>query len=442
MEVPSIHTLQELQVLPRIGGEPSVLDMLNKAHTYSGRDQTRKLLSSPLATLSQIQQRQELIQFSVANLARLEVIIPSGYLTAAQHHLDSDLAWNSAKTWHRRYRLALWFRWFRPHDFHRLQSGTAALQSVLKTIDQKTAWWRDSDQLPHELHQSARVLQTFFDHARTTLTTALDRTSVIEVDFFLRHRHVDQVKEVLAVFYRLDAYCGIARFLQTADWNYPSFVQTQEPTFCVTAMRHPLLKGGKAVSNDFSLSSPQRLTLLTGGNMSGKTTFLKTCGLVLYLSHLGLPVPAQAASVSLFDRLMTSIHLSDNLELGYSHFYTELMQIKEVAQAIAGGQRVFLLADELFRGTNPQDAVQCARQVIDALVRQSGSLFLISSHLPQLGVPYQADNSVQFNCFKTDVLEGKLVFTHKIEAGVTEEQTGLLLLNQTGALSDLQKASI
>ncbi len=438
MKALAAHTLHELQILPRQVGERSVLDLLNRAYTHSGRDHIQLLLSTPLGTLPEIQQRQKLLQYISANLTEIEFTVPKSYLTAAHNHLDSNLAWNSAKTWFNRYRLSLWYRWFSTHDFYRLLSGTTALQKVLGMIGEKTAWWRDSDQLPHELQQHAKVLRDFFDHAQPTLTTKLNRISMIEVDFFLRQKYVNQVKAVLAVFYQLDAYCGIARFLQTARWVYPSFVPTQEPTFSVMDMKHPLLSDEVAVGNDFSLAFPQRLTLLTGGNMSGKTTFLKTCGLVLYLAHLGLPVPARTATLSFFDRLMTSIHLSDSLDLGYSHFYTELIRIKEVAQAISEGQRIFLLADELFRGTNPQDAFMCARQVIDTLIRQSGSLFLISSHLVQLGAPYEKNTSVQFNCFKTNVLKGKLMFTHQIERGITEEQTGLLLLNQTEVLSCLQ----
>lgn len=78
--------------------------------------------------------------------------------------------------------------------------------------------------------------------------------------------------------------------------------------------------------------------------MSGKTTFLKACGLAVYLAHIGLPVPAGSMQLNHFDCLLTSIHLSDNLALGYSHFYTELIRIKEVAETISGGQRVFFIA--------------------------------------------------------------------------------------------------
>lgn len=171
--------------------------------------------------------------------------------------------------------------------------------------------------------------------------------------------------------------------------------------------------------------------------MSGKTTFLKTCGLALYLAHTGLPVPAQSMELSFFDRLLTSIHLSDNLSLGYSHFYTELVRIKEVADTIAKGQRIFLIADELFRGTNPRDALLCARQVIDKLLEQEGSLFMISSHLPEISISYKTDVRVQFNCFRTEVANGRLLFTYKLQSGTVVEETGLLLLNQTNVLSNL-----
>ena len=173
--------------------------------------------------------------------------------------------------------------------------------------------------------------------------------------------------------------------------------------------------------------------------MSGKTTFLKACGIVVYLAHLGLAVPAQSLRISFFDGLFTSIHLSDNLELGHSHFYSELMGIKAVADAIADHQKVFLIADELFRGTNPEDALACSRQVIDAFIRQSGSLFLVSSHLPEISATYRTTDTVQFNCFRTEIIDGKLVCRHRIEPGLAAERTGLILLAQTGILNGLSE---
>ncbi|GAB4020912.1 MutS family DNA mismatch repair protein [Spirosoma migulaei] len=435
----STHSLYELQILPSGVGDASLLTLLNQAHTYPGKEQIQALLTSPLTSLAQIEQRQKLIQFTSQHLAQLDVKVPHGYLTAAQNHLASNLAWDASKTGVKRYQTALWLRWFRPYDFYQLQSGTAALQRVLSIIDQRTAWWRNSDLVPDEWQPSAQVLRSFFARAGSTLTRELTLTSLLEIDYFLRYQSADQVKAVFTVFYRLDAFCGIARFLQTANWSYPVFVRDQGPIFQLTALRHPLLDEQGAIATDFSCRPPQRLTLLTGGNMSGKTTFLKTCGLVVYLAHLGLPVPAQALSLSFVDCLLTSIHLSDNLALGYSHFYAELMHIKEAAQALSDGQRVFLLADELFQGTNPQDAVLCARQVIDCFMEQSGSLFIISSHLPQLGLPYQAAPKVQFAYFRTQVVLGQLVFTYRLEPGVIEEQTGWLLLQQTGVLAGLQE---
>lgn len=161
----STHSLYELQILPPGVGDASLLTLLNQAHTYPGKEQIQALLTSPLTSLAQIEQRQKLIQFTGEHLAQLDVKVPHGYLTAAQNHLASNLAWDASKTGVKRYQTALWLRWFRPYDFYQLQSGTAALQRVLSIIDQRTAWWRNSDLVPDEWQQSAQVLRSLFARA-------------------------------------------------------------------------------------------------------------------------------------------------------------------------------------------------------------------------------------------------------------------------------------
>lgn len=416
-----------------------MLGLFNQTRTFGGRDELEQLLAMPCATLPEIKQRQVLLQFVAEHLSQLTIAIAHSYVIAAENHLSSSLAWNSTRDPVLRYKQALWLAWFNAHDFGRLQSGTAAVQIVLRTIDQKTAWLRTASLLPPQLQQAADMLRAFF--ALTTIRKALlpddGPAAVIQADFVLRRQCQDQVRTALTLFYQLDAYTAIARFTQAADWIYPEFIGSQQPLVQVTALAHPLLTDTNPVRNDFSLTDPATLTLLTGGNMSGKTTFLKACGIAVYLAHLGLPVPARSMQLTFFNALFTSIHLSDRLEQGYSHFYSELMRIKAVADAIGTGQQVFLIVDELFRGTNTHDAVACSRRVINKLVEQRGCLFMISSHLPEVTAGYQTDARVQFNCFRTDVVDGKLVCRHQIESGTAGERTGLLLLEQTGVLSGL-----
>ncbi|QDK81358.1 hypothetical protein EXU85_23200 [Spirosoma sp. KCTC 42546] len=438
MQRPSADTLYELQLLPQRAGEKSIFDLINQTRTYGGRDELRQLFTTPCTSPDQLVQRQLLFKFMAKHLDQLTIQVAHSYVVAAENHLISNLAWSSARSWAKRYRHSLTWSWLRPHDFSRLQAGTAALQLVLRVIQQKVTWLM-AEPVPTQLQERVGILQAFFVHPdiKRALRESDSSSAILQADFVLRHQWIDTVRVAFNLLYQLDAYSAVARFTQTAAWTYPEFVNSDDSVLAITALKHPLLDAKNSVSNDFRLATPTSLALLTGGNMSGKTTFLKSCGIAIYLAHIGLAVPAQRLQLSFFNRLFTSIHLSDNLALGYSHFYSELMRIKVVAEAISEKQRIFLLADELFRGTNPDDALRCSRSVLDALIQQSGSLFMISSHLPEIGATYVSNQNVQFNCFKTDVVDGGLTYTHKIEPGIAAEQTGFLLLKQANILESL-----
>jgi DNA mismatch repair protein MutS len=439
MKKPSPRTLHELQLLLQQAGDKSILGLFGKTRTYGGRDALERLLASPCATLPEIRERQALFQFVARHLKLLTIDVAHAYVLAAENHLISNLAWSSATGWLKRRQQAWWFSEFHPHDFNRLRGGTAAIQLVLRAIEEKTGWLSTVKSLPVLLQSVFDTLNTVFDDPaiQMALRDSDHPVAVLQADFILRCQQNDAVLVVFDALYQLDAYCTLAQFIQTAGWVYPRFIDSERAVFQVTGLAHPLLDAANAVSNDFSLTSPACLSLVTGGNMSGKTTFLKACGIVVYLAHLGLAVPAQSLRISFFDGLFISIHLSDNLELGHSHFYSELMGIKTVADAIADHETVFVIADELFRGTNPEDALACSRQVIDAFIRQHGSLFLVSSHLPEISATYRTNDTVQFKCFRTEIIDGKLICRHQIEPGLAAEKTGLVLLEQTGILKGL-----
>lgn len=439
MQLSSIDTLYELQLLPQRAGEKSIFDLLNQTRTYGGRDELKQLFTTPCTSLDQIAQRQLLFKFAAKYLDQLNIQVANSYIIAAENHLISNLAWSSAKSWLKRYRQFLRWSWFQPHDFSRLQAGTAALQLVLRTIEQKVSWLLTIESIPTHLREQVDILHAFFAHSdiKRALKKSDSLTAILQADFVLRHRWIDKVRIALRLLYQVDAYRAIADFTQTAGWIYPEFIDSEDPVLAISALTHPLLNTKTSVSNEFSSATPTILTLLTGGNMSGKTTFLKSCGIAIYLAHIGFAVPAQRLQISLFHRLVTRIHLNDNLALGYSHFYSELIGIKVVAEAIAAKQRVFLIADELFQSTNPNDALLCSRSVIDKLIQQCGCLFMISSHLPDIGSTYLSNRNVQFYCFKTQVVDGKLRYSHKIESGIANEQTGFQLLRQANILESL-----
>ena len=98
--------------------------------------------------------------------------------------------------------------------------------------------------------------------------------------------------------------------------------------------------------------------------MAGKSTFLKALGVAIYISHLGFPVPAEKMSTTIYNGIITTINLSDNMNRGYSHFYSEVRRVKEVANKLKEKNRLLVIFDELFRGTNVKDAFDASLLII------------------------------------------------------------------------------
>lgn len=150
-------------------------------------------------------------------------------------------------------------------------------------------------------------------------------------------------------------------------------------TLALTDFYHPLLKS--PVKNNLHTSS--NVILLTGPNMSGKSTLLKAIGISVYLASLGFAVPASTAIIPLYNNIDVFINLNDDLQSGYSHFMTEIINLKGVIQQ-AEKNVGFAIFDELFRGTNIDDALEISQTTLKGMLNFPNSLFFVSSHLHQL----------------------------------------------------------
>ena len=130
-----------------------------------------------------------------------------------------------------------------------------------------------------------------------------------------------------------------------------------------------------------NLNQNNNFIFLTGANMAGKSTFIKAVGGAVFLAHIGMGVPAKSMELSLFDGLLSNINVVDNIVKGESYFYNEVQRIKNTILKINDGRKWLILIDELFKGTNVQDAMKCSTVVIEGLIKIKSSLFILSTHL-------------------------------------------------------------
>src|SRR6185295_6849772 len=142
---------------------------------------------------------------------------------------------------------------------------------------------------------------------------------------------------------------------------------------------------------------------MTGANMAGKSTFIKAVGSAVFLAHLGMGVPAKSMRLTLFDGLLSNINVVDNIIKGESYFFNEVQRIKNTITKINNGKKWLVLIDELFKGTNVQDAMKCSSTVIKGLIKIPNSLFILSTHLYEIGEELKTYPNIVFRYFETTV---------------------------------------
>ena len=196
-------------------------------------------------------------------------------------------------------------------------------------------------------------------------------------DYLFRHEQRSLIRDLLTGIYLLDV-CRTARFI-AQERGYCCTPTLHETGGCdIQSFRHPFVKN--AQKNDWRLTNGN-IAIFTGSNMAGKSTTLKAIVSSIWLAHCGLPVPADALSCPVYDAIYTSINLPDSLRDGRSHFMAEVLRIKEVLTQARSGGRCLIVLDEMFRGTNAQDAYEASVAVNQLLLEYPNCHFLISTHI-------------------------------------------------------------
>ncbi len=267
----------------------------------------------------------------------------------------------------------------------------------------------------------------------------LSRDQLVDYDSLLRFRHVTETKKLLRYIYKVDAYQSIGRVAVERKFCFPVALAATAvgPTLLMLRdVRHPAVKG--AIGNSLFLDNNKNVLFLTGANMAGKSTFMKSVAIAVYLAHTGLPVLAEQMQFTALDGFFTTINLPDNLGAGASHFYTEVLRVKQVAQELHSGRRLLVLFDELFRGTNVKDAEEATIAVVTGFADMSDSLFIVSTHIVEAGETLKSmTDAIQYRCLPTKMDGHHPVYTYRLEEGITEDRHGMIIIRNEGILEML-----
>jgi hypothetical protein len=246
-----------------------------------------------------------------------------------------------------------------------------------------------------------------------------------------RARAGKRVRPWFSALGEIEALASLGAF----TYEHPKFafpvVEEGPPRFLAEELGHPLIAEDKRQANSVDLAEPGTGLLVTGSNMSGKSTWLRSMGLGAVLAQAGAPVCARALRMTPLS-VRTSMRISDSLEQGVSHFYAELEKLKAVVDGANRGEPVFFLLDEVLHGTNSRERHVGARAVVTHVLSK-GAIGVVTSHDLALADLEEATGGRVRNVhFQEQVRDGRMSFDYKLKPGVVATTNALRLMKLVG----------
>jgi hypothetical protein len=243
----------------------------------------------------------------------------------------------------------------------------------------------------------------------------------------------NKVMEWLKILGEIDALNSLANFTYNQqELVFPSF-QKDKPLFEARSLSHPLINKKKRISNDFILGMKDRAAIVTGANMAGKSTFLRTLGVNLVLAYAGAPVAASEMKVSLMS-IFTSMRISDSLKDHASYFYAELQRLKLIKENLKLGISSMVLLDEMLKGTNSNDKQQGSKAFIESLLPYN-ALCVVATHDLVLGkLEDEYPDLIKNYSFESFLNQNHLSFDYKIREGTAKNTNASFLMKDLGII--------
>jgi len=241
--------------------------------------------------------------------------------------------------------------------------------------------------------------------------------------------HIGRWIRAVADFEALSSFAALA--FERPDWTFPALLEPADACFDAQMLRHPLLPTARCVANNLAVGGDVRLLIVSGSNMSGKSTLLRAVGLNAILAWAGAPVAAAALRISPL-QVAASMRVVDSLQDNRSRFFTEISRIRQIVELTRTTPPVLFLLDELLSGTNSHDRAIGAAGIARALV-ESGAIGLITTHDLALANMQQDLHSGVTNVhFEDQISDGEIQFDYKLKPGVVTRSNALELMRIVG----------
>ena len=216
--------------------------------------------------------------------------------------------------------------------------------------------------------------------------------------------------------------------------NFPEF--SEKVIITAKNIGHPSISAVNNVTNNFEIKNKGHFSIITGANMAGKSTFLRTIGVNMLLAMIGAPVRAEEVSLTPM-QLFTSMRTSDSLAKNESYFYAELARLKFLLDNLRVNNETFIILDEILKGTNSEDKQKGSYKVLESIIHQKGTGIIATHDLSLTKIEEQYPTQISNHCFEVEINNAEINFDYKLYDGVTQKMNALLLMQQMGIIESI-----
>ncbi|SDT35406.1 MutS domain III [Mucilaginibacter mallensis] len=435
------QTLEDLNILGKYK-QHSVFNLFNKVKTVGGEKLLSEMFQSPLLNHEAINRRSAIFQYFQSK--QITFPFSNEQFSRLENYLGSSSANNYLSTLLTLAQKKLLGAVIRDEEYQHIKTGlqqTIAILNSCKIFISQLEETREQQYPPFydELLTVKNILNNpklqWLATWQSTRQTSLQKTA--KYDHLLRHTMRAPLTIVMNIFHQLDVYIAVAGLAQEKGFSHAHALPAGSNLFMAVELSHPCIE--KAVANPVDFNQESNMIFLTGANMAGKSTFMKAFGINVYLAHMGFPVAAKEMKFSVREGLYSSINVPDNLDMGYSHFYAEVLRVKKVAEAVSKEKSLVIIFDELFKGTNVKDAYDATLAVTAAFSEYRNCLFIISTHIIEAGEVLQKEQDNIQLLYLPTIMNGTIpAYTYQLQPGISSDRHGMMIIENEGILELLK----
>lgn len=416
----------------------SIFELYKKTKTVGGRAKIEEMMRQPINNSDILTSRRDIIQFF--SQTKFSLNIDHDQLDLIHHYLSLT------RQPSRRNLIDSFFTYLRKElnpsqDDYLIKVGIKHLMQLL-AISAELIPILSNKENPSYLIELAKRIKTIIDQEglqyvqRLATKKKLRFIQLMKLDSIIRKKHKFDIFSLLIIFDELDAFETIAAVAKANNFCLPVYFKEENELLLETeGIFHPAID--QPVSNNISIDRNNNLIFLSGSNMSGKSSLLKSIGIAVYLAHIGFPIPAKKFATVVFNGLISTINLADSVHNGLSHYFSEVMRVKKIAKILMETKGLFVLMDELFKGTNAKDAFNASKLVINGFSAIQNSVFMISSHITELTGELE---KATFMHLEHKMINEQPHFTYLLKAGISKDGIGMYFIAKENIAKLLDQA--